>query len=93
MKKEFTIKDMEKELIKTKSNRKLYEKEYRNLVVSHQIAELRERYHMTQSQLARRLHTKQQVISRLEKDSYKPSISTLEEIARVFNKKLEIKFV
>ena len=40
-----------------------------------------------------RLHTKQQVISRLEQDKYKPSYSTLEKIAHVFGKRIEINFV
>jgi DNA-binding XRE family transcriptional regulator len=93
MKKEYTLKDMEKELFKTKKAKKLYEKEVNRLRIAHQITELRERHHLTQKRLAKLLHTKQQVISRIEKYNYKPSITTLEKIAEVFNKKLIIKFV
>jgi DNA-binding XRE family transcriptional regulator len=94
MKKQFTLKDMEKELFaKNPKARQEYEREFQRLMVAHQIAELREKHHMTQKQLAERLHTKQQVISRIEKDTYKPSLTTLEKIAELFDKRLEIKFV
>ena len=94
MKKQFTLKDMEKELFsKNPKARKEYDREYQRLMISHQIIELREKNHMTQKQLADRLRTKQQVISRMEKDTYKPSLTTLEKIADLFHKRLEIKFV
>lgn len=86
-------KDLKRELLGDKRAREAYEEELTRLLVSHQIAELRERSHMTQAELARRLHTKQQVISRMEQDQYKPSLTTLEKVARIFNKKLEIRFV
>ncbi|MBI4656226.1 MAG: helix-turn-helix transcriptional regulator, partial [Elusimicrobia bacterium] len=53
----------------------------------------RDRYHMTQAELAKKLHTTQQVVSRLESDRYKPSLTTLEKIARVFKQRLEVKFI
>ncbi|MFH1258665.1 MAG: helix-turn-helix transcriptional regulator [Elusimicrobiota bacterium] len=93
MKKKFTLKDMEKELFKTPKAREKYETEFRQLQIAHQIAELREEYKMSQKDLAVRLHTKQQVISRLEQDTYKPSLTTLEKLAEIFHKRLEIKFV
>jgi DNA-binding XRE family transcriptional regulator len=48
---------------------------------------------MTQGELAKKLHTKQQVVSRMEQDKYKPTLNTLEKIAQVFGKRLEINFV
>ncbi len=80
-------------LLKDPEVRAAYEDELSRLLVAHQIIELRERSHMTQTELARRLHTKQQVISRMEQDQYKPSLTTLEKVARIFNKKLEIRFI
>lgn len=90
---EYTHKDALKEFINTPKLKKDYEKTLQELRVAHQIIELREKRCMTQKQLAEKLHTKQQVISRIEKHNYIPSLTTLEKIARVFHKKLEIKFV
>jgi len=92
-KKEYTHEDFEKEFLKTPALRKAYQKGVESLLVSHKIADLRERAHMTQAELAKKLHTKQQVVSRLEQDKYKPSYNTLEKIARVFGKRIEINFV
>ena len=92
-KKEYTHDDFEKEFIKTPHMRKAYEDGVTELLIAHKIADLRERSHMTQTELAKKLHTKQQVISRMEKDLYKPSLTTLEKIAHVFGKRLEINFI
>lgn len=92
-KKEYTHEDLEKEFLKTPARKKSYEDGVSALLVSHKIADLRERAHMTQAELAKRLHTKQQVVSRMEKDRYKPSYTTLEKIAHVFGKRLEINFI
>jgi len=92
-KKEYTHEDLEKEFLKTPARREAYKKGVERLLVAHKIADLRERAHMTQAELAKKLHTKQQVISRLEQDKYKPSYSTLEKIAHVFGKRIEINFV
>lgn len=92
-KKEYTHEDFEKEFLKTTAMREAYKKGVGRLLVAHKIADLRERAHMTQAELAKKLHTKQQVISRLEQDKYKPSYNTLEKIARVFGKRIEINFI
>ena len=93
MAKHYTHEDMKRELFLNPKVKKAHEKELRRLMISHQIIELREQHRMSQKQLAERLHTKQQVISRIEKDNYRPSLSTLEKIADLFGKKLEIRFV
>ena len=85
--------ELKKKLLSDPEIKEAYENELSRLLVAHQIAELRERCHMTQAELARKLHTKQQVVSRLEQDRYKPSLTTLEKVARIFNKKLEIRFI
>ncbi|MEI7528698.1 MAG: helix-turn-helix transcriptional regulator [Elusimicrobiota bacterium] len=92
-KKEYTHEDFEKEFLKTPQRRKAYADGVTKLLIAHKIADLREFAHMTQAELAKKLHTKQQVISRMEKDLYKPSLTTLEKIAHVFGKRLDINFI
>lgn len=91
-KKPFTLRDAEKELLKTEKDRKQYEQEYRSLMIAHQVAELRQKYNMSQKQLAEKLHTKQQVVSRIEQKGYLPSLTTLERIAVIFHKQLVVEF-
>lgn len=89
----YDYEDYQRELHKNPGIKEQSDKELEMLVIAHKIVELREMAHMTQAQLARELHTKQQVVSRLEQDKYKPSLNTLEKIAHVFGKRLEINFV
>ena len=56
------------------------------------IAELRAEYKISQKELARRLKTKQQAISLIEKSVYLPTTTTLQKIAKVFKKKLMVDF-
>lgn len=90
---EYTHEDFKKEFLKTPQMEEAYEEGVEALLIAHKIAELRERCHMTQAELARKLHTKQQVVSRIEQDKYKPSLTTLEKIAHACGKRLEISFV
>jgi ribosome-binding protein aMBF1 (putative translation factor) len=92
LKKVFTLRDAEKELIKTEKDKRQYKQEYRRLMISHQIVEFRQKYNMSQKQLAEKLHTKQQVVSRIEQQGYLPSLTTLERIASIFNKQLVVEF-
>ena len=59
-----------------------------------QIAKLREEEGLSQKDLAKRLHTSQQMVSRLE-DPHNTSFSlrTLIRLAQVFRKKLDVEFV
>jgi DNA-binding XRE family transcriptional regulator len=62
--------------------------------VAVQIAKLREQEHLSQSELARKLHTTQQTISRLEdmnNEGY--SLKTLIRLAQTFHRKLKVEFV
>ncbi|OGV99813.1 MAG: hypothetical protein A2W77_02450 [Nitrospinae bacterium RIFCSPLOWO2_12_39_16] len=63
--------------------------------IAQEIAALRKAHHLTQTQLAKEIKTKQQVISRLENpaDKRMPSFEFLDRIARVFNKRLIISIV
>ena len=91
--KHYDYEDYRRELYKDAEVKKQSEKEFAELVIAHKIIELREKAHMSQAQLAKELHTKQQVVSRLEGENYKPSLNTLEKVARVFGKRVEINFV
>jgi len=91
-KKLYTLKDAEKDLLKTEKDRKQYEQEYNRLMIAHQVEKLRQKYNMSQKQLAEKLHTKQQVISRIEQKGYLPSLTTLERIASIFHKQLVVEF-
>jgi len=57
-----------------------------------EIAALRSAKHLTQTQLAEEVGTKQQVISRLENpaDTRMPSFEFLDRIAKAFNKRLVV---
>lgn len=85
--------DKKKKLLKDPEVRKAYEEELSQLMIAHRIAELREEAHLTQAQLALRIHTKQQVISRLEDEHHIPSFSMLWKVAHVLGRKLEVKLV
>jgi ribosome-binding protein aMBF1 (putative translation factor) len=65
---------------------------FANLAV--QIAKLREEKGLNQKELAKRLHTSQQMVSRLE-DPHNQSFSlrTLVKLAQAFHKKLSVQFV
>lgn len=90
--KDYGLKDFEAEFIRTPAQRLAFERALSRLLIGQKIADLRMSAGMTQAALAGRLRTKQQVISRLEQAKYKPSLRTLEKIARIFSRRLEINF-
>lgn len=89
----YGLKDFEAEFIKTPAQKLAFERALACLLISHKIADLRRSAGMSQAELAARLRTKQQVISRMEQARYKPSLRTLERIAVIFSRRLEINFV
>lgn len=83
----------EKELLKNKKFRiKAQELEYEYLLAKN-IIELRRKRNLSQFELARKVGTKQPVISRIETGTVKPTISFLGRLAKAFNTHLEIRFV
>ena len=61
--------------------------------VALKIAALREKAGLSQKDLARKLHTSQQQISRLESPSYEGhSLSMLRRVARVLNAEVKVEF-
>ena len=93
MKKSISLKSMLKKELKNSKFKSEFDKQEILIRTAINIAKLREKHHMTQKQLAKKLHTSQQAISRIEKGDYNPSLATLENIAEVFHKKLLVKFV
>ena len=88
------FKDYLKEQLKDPVFAKAYAEEevYVNLAVA--IAQLRQEKNLSQAELAKKLHTSQQMVSRLE-DPHNGSFSlkTLLKLAQAFNKKLSVQFV
>ena len=86
--------DYLKEQLQDPTFRKTYEEEgiYAELAI--QIARLRERRGLTQRELAKRLRTSQQTVSRLENPrNGSLSLRTLVKLAHVLGKELKVQFV
>jgi HTH-type transcriptional regulator / antitoxin HipB len=63
---------------------------YKQFKIGIVIKELRIKEGMTQEELAEKMHTKKSVISRMENHSEDVRLSTLNKVAEVFGKKLQI---
>ena len=88
------IKTYADKLLSNEKFRKDFEREYRNLVISEKIAELRHKANLTQEELAKRIHTTKSAISRYESNNYEGySVSLLERIAVACGADLRIGFV
>lgn len=88
------FRDRLKEDLKDPEFRKAFEKEEVFVSLAIQIAEIRQKKRLTQKQLAKKLHTSQQAVSRLENVRDKSySVGTLVKVADVFDKRLKIEFV
>lgn len=88
------FKDRLKKDLKSRGFKEAFDEEeiYADLAI--QIAKIREKEHLSQKALAKRLHTTQQTVSRLEdihNRSY--SLRTLIKLAQVLHKKLKVEFV
>lgn len=66
--------------------------EYNNLMIGSRIKELRINKGMTQEEFARKLKTTKSAVSRLENHAESVRLSTLEKVAAVLGKKLEVNF-
>ena len=85
--------DWLKEQLKDPEFRRHYEKERKALAIAYEIAKLRHRLGLSQKEMARRVGTTQQVISRLESGAYTGyTIKTLERLARATGTELAIGF-
>lgn len=86
--------DVLKKALKNKKFKKLYEEELVMAEIAVEIAERRQKMHLTQKKLAEKLHTTQQTISKWESNNYENiEIRSLQKIAKVLNAKLKIDFI
>lgn len=82
------------EELKDEKFRKAFEAEDVYVKLAIQIAQLREKRGWSQKDLARKLHTTQQTISRIENpENGSLSLGTLIKLAEAFHKQLKIGFV
>jgi DNA-binding XRE family transcriptional regulator len=92
-KKLLDFQDVLKEELKDKEFKKYYEEEGRRLEIGYKIAQLRHKLGLTQKELARKIHTSQTAIARLETGDYLGySPRTLEKIALATGTNLEVQF-
>lgn len=84
--------DYEKKLMKRKGFRKLSEKNESKYQLVRSLIGARIKKNFSQKELARRIGTKQPVISRLENMESYPTFSLLERISKVLDTKLHIYF-
>lgn len=84
----------EEEFKKRKEFRKAYGQETANLQIGYRIAQLRKMRHLSQSQLARKIHSSQQTISRLEGlRNISININTLVKVASALRARLDVGFI
>lgn len=82
----------EKKLFKNPEFRELYEESQPEFEITKAIIRARIERKITQKELARRMHTTQSVISRVERAGTTPSISFLKRLAKALNASLQIHF-
>jgi predicted transcriptional regulator len=86
------FKDHIKEQLKDPEFRSEYEALEPEYEIIRQIIRARSELNMTQKELAERTGIKQSNISRLERGTYNPSLSSLKKVAHGLNKELHIEF-
>ena len=92
--KNYRVRTYADKLLEDKNFREEFEQEYKNLVISEKIAELRHKADLTQEQLAQKIHTTKSAISRYESNDYQGySVSLLQKIASACGADLKISFI
>ena len=86
------FRDHLKEQLKDPEFRSEYEALEPEYEIIRQIIIARNELNITQKELAERTGIKQSNISRLEKGTYNPSLSSLKKVAKGLNKELHIEF-
>ncbi|MCB9756848.1 MAG: helix-turn-helix domain-containing protein [Candidatus Omnitrophica bacterium] len=81
-------------LLADKNFKEDFEQEYKNLIISEKIAQLRHKAHLTQAELAKRIHTTKSAVSRYESNNYQGySLTLLRKIAVACGADLQVGFV
>ena len=95
MNKKIKARDFQKYLAEQLKNPKIkkhYDEYGKQLEIAYQILKLRKQKNISQSQLAKKLKTKQSNIARIEAGKQNLSIQTLNSIARALNSDLTVNF-
>jgi DNA-binding XRE family transcriptional regulator len=87
-----TYENFKKQLLKDKEIREAYDALESEFLIAAKVIEKRLEKGLTQSELAKKVGTKQSAISRLESGSYNPSITFLEKVAKALDVHLVISF-
>lgn len=85
--------DWRRESLKDPEIRAEYEKQQPEFALIQAMLDARMRKGITQKEIARRMKTKQSVISRLETGNANPSVAFLKKLASALNTNLEIRFI
>jgi len=86
------IADLHKKWIRQPKYRKAYEALEEEFVLASTVIDARSRAGLTQQELARKMGTTQPVVARLESGRVRPSMRTLERLARATRSRLVITF-
>lgn len=88
----YTLQDDLKKRLKNPAFKKAWEDSEAEYQVSRALIAARIKGEISQGELAKKAHTTQAVISRLENMSANPSVGLLQKIAQALNVKLKIQF-
>ena len=88
----YTLQDHLKESLKNPAFKKAWEESEAEYQVSRALIAARIKDKLSQGELAKKAHTTQAVISRLENMTANPSVGLLQKIAQALNVKLKIQF-
>jgi len=88
----YTLQDDLKKRLKNPAFKKAWEESEAEYQVSRALIAARIKDKLSQGELAKKAHTTQAVISRLENMTANPSIGLLQKIAQALNVKLKIQF-
>jgi ribosome-binding protein aMBF1 (putative translation factor) len=86
------ISDMHKKWMKEPTYRKAYEALEEEFILAAAVIDARSRAGLTQQELATRMGTTQPVVARLESGRTRPSMRTLERLAKATGSRLLISF-
>ena len=84
--------ELKTELLKNPEVKKLYEESQPEYEIARALIRARIEQKITQKELARKMHTTQSVISRVEQAKTSPSLSFLKRLASALNTTLQVQF-
>lgn len=86
----YTTKEVFKKASKSKKFRESYSEELMRLRLARQIRELRLKEKLTQASVAKKANMPQSVIARIESGEHSFTLGTLNRIAKVFDKEIQL---